>query len=57
MACLIMLVCHKDLPRTKREAQIFQRTGIIPTHVIQLIVSDDIGKIIRKNRIMNILYS
>ncbi|XP_050578898.1 adenylate kinase 8 isoform X2 [Bombus affinis] len=30
-----------DLPRTKREAQIFQRTGIIPTHVIQLIVSDD----------------
>ncbi|XP_043507720.1 adenylate kinase 8 [Frieseomelitta varia] len=33
-----------DLPRTKREAQIFQRTGIIPTHVIQLIVSNDTEK-------------
>lgn len=37
------LACLIDLPRTKKEAQIFQRNGIIPTHVIQLIVSDDNG--------------
>ncbi|XP_026668092.1 adenylate kinase 8-like [Ceratina calcarata] len=30
-----------DLPRTKKEARIFQRMGIIPTHVIQLIVSNE----------------
>nr|XP_033326200.1 adenylate kinase 8 [Megalopta genalis] len=33
-----------DLPRTKKEARIFQRAGIIPTHVIQLIVSNETGK-------------
>ncbi|XP_076286666.1 adenylate kinase 8 [Lasioglossum baleicum] len=32
-----------DLPRTKKEAQIFQRAAIIPTHVIQLIISNDYG--------------
>ncbi|XP_015433636.1 PREDICTED: adenylate kinase 8 [Dufourea novaeangliae] len=37
-ACGWVLV---DLPRTKTEARVFQRTGIIPTHVIQLIVSND----------------
>ncbi|XP_026295422.1 adenylate kinase 8 [Apis mellifera] len=30
-----------DLPRTKKEARIFQRMGIIPTHVIQLKVSNE----------------
>ncbi|OAD62463.1 Adenylate kinase 8 [Eufriesea mexicana] len=30
-----------DFPRTKKEAQIFQRMGIIPTHVIQLIISSE----------------
>ncbi|XP_078044807.1 adenylate kinase 8 isoform X1 [Augochlora pura] len=30
-----------DLPRTKKEARIFQRAGIIPTHVIQLILSNE----------------
>ncbi|XP_017789332.1 PREDICTED: adenylate kinase 8 [Habropoda laboriosa] len=30
-----------DLPRTKKEARIFQRIGIIPTHVIQLVVSNE----------------
>ncbi|XP_076549403.1 adenylate kinase 8 isoform X1 [Osmia lignaria lignaria] len=33
-----------DLPRTKNEAKIFLRVGIIPTHVIQLIVSDEFNK-------------
>ncbi|XP_076654196.1 adenylate kinase 8 [Halictus rubicundus] len=39
-ACGWILV---DLPRTKKEAQIFQRAAIIPTHVIQLIVSNEYG--------------
>ncbi|CAK9821791.1 Adenylate kinase 8 [Anthophora retusa] len=30
-----------DVPRTKAEARIFQRLGIIPTHVIQLVVSSE----------------
>ncbi|XP_076233379.1 adenylate kinase 8 [Calliopsis andreniformis] len=33
-----------DLPRTKKEARIFQGQGIIPTHVIQLIISPEFGK-------------
>ncbi|XP_031365852.1 adenylate kinase 8 isoform X1 [Apis dorsata] len=33
-----------DLPRTKKEARIFQRMGIIPTHVIQLKVSNEYEK-------------
>ncbi|XP_076755237.1 adenylate kinase 8 [Xylocopa sonorina] len=30
-----------DLPRTREEARIFQRAGIIPTHAIQLVVSSE----------------
>ncbi|XP_076675276.1 adenylate kinase 8 [Andrena cerasifolii] len=30
-----------DLPRTKKEARVFQRLGIIPTHVIELILSNE----------------
>nr|XP_012147264.1 PREDICTED: adenylate kinase 8 [Megachile rotundata] len=30
-----------DLPRTRNEAKIFQRVGIIPSHVIHLIVSSE----------------
>ncbi|XP_076228345.1 adenylate kinase 8 [Nomia melanderi] len=31
-----------DLPRTKKEARVFQRAGIIPTHVIQLTISKEL---------------
>ncbi|KAL2726823.1 Adenylate kinase 8 [Vespula squamosa] len=30
-----------DVPRTKKEARAFQRLGIIPTHVFQIIMSND----------------
>lgn len=45
----LSLIYNIDLPRTKKEARIFQRMGIIPTHVIQLKVSNEYGKIIKKH--------
>lgn len=33
------------MPRTKKEARAFQRLGIIPTHVFQIIMSNDSGKV------------
>ncbi|KAI4501269.1 hypothetical protein M0802_003642 [Mischocyttarus mexicanus] len=33
-----------DVPRTKKEARAFQRLGIIPTHVFQIIMSNDLVK-------------
>ncbi|XP_043254254.1 adenylate kinase 8-like [Colletes gigas] len=30
-----------DLPRSKREARVFQRLGILPTHAIQLIIPNE----------------
>ncbi|XP_043500455.1 adenylate kinase 8 isoform X2 [Polistes fuscatus] len=38
-----------DVPRTKKEARAFQRLGIIPTHVFQIIMSNDLGEISEKN--------
>lgn len=46
---ILSLIYNIDLPRTKKEARIFQRMGIIPTHVIQLKVSNEYGKIIKKH--------
>ncbi|KAK2584132.1 hypothetical protein KPH14_006567 [Odynerus spinipes] len=33
-----------DTPRSKREARAFQRLGIIPTHVLQIIISSELDR-------------
>ncbi|XP_046817716.1 adenylate kinase 8 [Vespa crabro] len=42
-----------DVPRTKQEARAFQRLGIIPTHIFQIIMSNDLGEKISEKTISN----